>query len=280
MRSTKRFLSLPSVLCTAVACLLCFQTSTADADHISLFVVTGQSNARPDFSIGIEAGLRASGKFERVVVYNKRRGGNWLNQWIANEGNGEFSPGANMLTDLWAPDNSSELQELIASLEGQGHTVELKGFFWFQGESDTINAGSRATYQARFVWMINTLRQHYGNFEVLVTLVDWNHDLTEQLLADGYTPEGVEELRQALIDSATALGGLHHDSREYPRADLWHVAVADDPRGFYAAVTDLGADEARVFLEHTTCEADLNRDGLLNFFDVSIFLQAFNAGCP
>jgi len=28
------------------------------------------------------------------------------------------------------------------------------------------------------------------------------------------------------------------------------------------------------------CEADLNDDGLLNFFDVSAFLNAYNAGCP
>jgi hypothetical protein len=26
--------------------------------------------------------------------------------------------------------------------------------------------------------------------------------------------------------------------------------------------------------------ADLNNDGLYNFFDISIFLQAFHAGCP
>lgn len=30
----------------------------------------------------------------------------------------------------------------------------------------------------------------------------------------------------------------------------------------------------------TECTADLNSDGLLNFFDVSVFLSAFSAGCP
>ena len=28
------------------------------------------------------------------------------------------------------------------------------------------------------------------------------------------------------------------------------------------------------------CEADLNGDGVLNFFDVSVFLSSFSAGCP
>lgn len=252
----------------------------AFADNISLFIVTGQSNARSNYALGIEAGLRASGEYERVVVFHKRHGGNWLNQWILNEGGGVYSPGTNMTNDLWASDGSSELQQLIASLEADGHTVKVEGFFWFQGESDTINAGSRATYQARFEWMISTLRSHYGNFDLLVTLVDWNHDLTDQLIQDGYMPEWVDELRQVLIDTAASLGGVHHDSRGYPRSDLWHVSVSDDPRGFYAAVTDLGADQAGVFLDHTICEVDLNRDGLLDFFDVSAFLQAFNAGCP
>lgn len=42
---------------------------------------------------------------------------------------------------------------------------------------------------------------------------------------------------------------------------------------------DLGAYEYQP--EDTpVCEADLNNDGLLNFFDVSQFLAAFTAGCP
>ena len=32
--------------------------------------------------------------------------------------------------------------------------------------------------------------------------------------------------------------------------------------------------------EYETCTADLNGDGVLNFFDVSVFLSAYQAGCP
>lgn len=270
----------PCKLCIIAAALTLVNMATlAKSDEISLFVVTGQSNARSQYAIGIEAGLRASGQYDRVVVFNKRRGGNWLNQWIVNNA-GNFSPGTNMLEDLWAPDGSSELQQLIDSLENDGHIVTIKGFFWFQGESDTINAGSRNTYQARFSWMIEQLRDQYGHFDLLVTLIDWNPDRTQELLDGGYTPEGVEHLREVLRDTASQLGGVTHDSRGYPRSDLWHVSVSDDPRGFYAAITDLGADQAGVFLAHTSCPADMNGDGVLNFFDISLYLQVFQAGCP
>lgn len=266
-------------LCLITSVCVCLFSSVSAADSISLFVVTGQSNARPNYALGVESGLRASGKYERVVVYNKRRGGSWLNQWINSSG-GDYSPSTNMLEDLWSQDGSSELQQLIASLEADGHSVTLEGFFWFQGESDTINAGSRATYAARFTWMINKLREEYGPFAILVTMVDWNHNLTQQLLDDGYTPEGVEELRTVQAQVAQELGGISFDSRDYIRADLWHVGGSDDPRGFYARVTDLGADQAGAFVRFTSCEADLNGDGVLNFFDVSTFLQLFQQGCP
>ena len=268
-----------SVSVLIVSTIVAWMTPSALADDISLFVVTGQSNARTQFAIGIEAGLRASGEFERVEIYHKRHAGNWLNTWIESNG-GTYSPSTNMLTDLWAPDGTSELQQLIASFESEGHTVTIEGFFWFQGESDTLNAGSRSTYQSRFTWMINTLQDHYGAFDILITLVDWNQDLTELLISYGYTPEGVEELRDALRDSATELGGMYHDSRDYPRVDVWHIGVTNDSRGTYAAVTDLGADQVRTFLDHTACQADLNNDGELNFFDISLYIQMFQNACP
>lgn len=42
---------------------------------------------------------------------------------------------------------------------------------------------------------------------------------------------------------------------------------------------DLGAYEFQP-VAGSTCTADLNNDGTLNFFDVSTFLSAFSAGCP
>ena len=120
-----RWASARRVLLIAM-CMIGLTPLHAFADNISLFIVTGQSNARSNYALGIEAGLRASGEYERVVVFHKRHGGNWLNQWIVNEGGGVYSPGTNMVNDLWASDGSSELQQLIASLESDGHTVTIQ----------------------------------------------------------------------------------------------------------------------------------------------------------
>ena len=41
----------------------------------------------------------------------------------------------------------------------------------------------------------------------------------------------------------------------------------------------INLDDPNVFVA-LACPADLNNDGLLNFFDVSAFIAAYNAGCP
>lgn len=250
------------------------------AENISVFVVTGQSNARPQYATGIEAGLRASGLWDHVVIFNVQHSGNWLTSWVTGNSTNGYTPGTNYTNDLWADDGSSGLQQLINTYEAQGDTVTVEGFYWFQGESDTINSGARAAYAGRLIWMLTQLRDHYGPFDLMITLIDWNHDKTDQLIKDGYTPEGVEEVRDALTTVATQLGGAKLDSREYHRADLWHLSSNTDPQGYYGEVTDFGADQAGIMIKRASCPADLNHDGEINFFDISKYLQLYQTGCP
>jgi predicted outer membrane repeat protein len=64
------------------------------------------------------------------------------------------------------------------------------------------------------------------------------------------------------------------------------LRVQDDPNtsdfgvSRTGPVIDMGAFEFDVAGAPSDCPADLNGDGVLNFFDVSAFLTAFNAGCP
>lgn len=64
------------------------------------------------------------------------------------------------------------------------------------------------------------------------------------------------------------------------------LRVQDDPNttdlgvSRTGAIIDMGAIEFDVAGAPSDCPADLNGDGVLNFFDVSAFLTAFNAGCP
>jgi len=50
------------------------------------------------------------------------------------------------------------------------------------------------------------------------------------------------------------------------------LALLPCPAGELQIVTQYGSSP--------TLAADINGDGNLNFFDVSAFLTAFNAGCP
>jgi hypothetical protein len=259
------------VLVVASACSL--------ADEISLFIVSGQSNARQMYAYGVECGLRAGGDWENVRVYHAYRSGNWMFQWVDGV-EGEYTAAQNFTEDLWAPDGSSGLQMEIQKLEDEGHTVTIEGMFWFQGEGDTGGGLHRREYQPRLTWMLNQLWDHYGDFDVVLTKIDWNHDLLDDLLAIGRTPEDIEEVRAALQATADDLGLGIMDSRDRKRIDVWHIADRDDPRGNYAVVMDLGADEARLMIERNSCEGDLNGDGVLDVFDVFKYLEIFNAGCP
>lgn len=251
----------------------------AAAEEIDLFIVTGQSNARVQYANGIDSGIRAIGRYDNPIVFNATRSGNWLFNWVA-DGAGGYVAGPNFTEDLWAPDGSSALQQFIADLESDGDTVVVRGFFWWQGEGDTGGTIARTVYSEKLQWMIQELWSAYGEFDILFTLIDYNPDELDELMNIGRTPEDVEAIRDQLRDAAEQLGGTVHDSRPYPRSDLWHVSDWDDHRGLYGPAYDIGADEARAFVDHVFCAADLNNDQKADFFDIQMFLNVMMQGCP
>ncbi|MFK7759765.1 MAG: sialate O-acetylesterase [Phycisphaerales bacterium] len=259
--------------------LVSLGTMHSPADEISLFVVTGQSNARANYALGIESGLRASNQWENVKIYHSQRGGNPLSNWVAGV-DGVFSESTNYTQDLWAADGSSALQQMIADLESQGHTVTVEGFFWFQGESDTLSIPDIQQYRSRINWMFNTLRGHYGNFDLVMTIIDYNRERPDFIEILGPPAENIEALRTILVESASDLSAATMDSKGWARLDRWHVGDANDPRGQYGISTDFGADQAGLMVSRAQCQADINGDGSINFLDISAFIQLIGAGCP
>ncbi len=59
-------------------------------------------------------------------------------------------------------------------------------------------------------------------------------------------------------------------------------ATGINENGQIVGVGSLGGDPFRAFILSPAqgCPADINHDGQFDFFDVSAFLSAFNAGCP
>ncbi len=113
------------------------------------------------------------------------------------------------------------------------------------------------------------------------------------------------ELVTLWIEGGTGIGNdVIHAVRQSSKGDtVWDTMIASDPayrarlvstfseNQIIAAwqIGDFGvADieshnlnpDGTLGMPAVVCEADLNSDGVLNFFDVSIFLNAFNAGDP
>ena len=74
-----------------------------------------------------------------------------------------------------------------------------------------------------------------------------------------------------VLNVQTDLGG---DVRNLDDPDTMNTGVS-----VWELCIDLGAFEFQPEAA-AACTADLNNDGVLNFFDVSVFLSEYNAGCP
>ncbi len=76
----------------------------------------------------------------------------------------------------WAPESQGELFDkmiadyaaLVTDYAAQGITVDVKGLFWIQGESDGFNTAAAAKYQANLSGFIEAVRAEMGALPVYV----------------------------------------------------------------------------------------------------------------
>jgi hypothetical protein len=77
--------------------------------------------------------------------------------------------GATSLAGDWNPTNGATYTAFrqtvsngLTALTNAGHTYEIAGFLWMQGESDAFNAGQAAAYNANLTALIADVRTRYG----------------------------------------------------------------------------------------------------------------------
>ena len=270
------------ITCTYSLLSMCL-AATALAGHQRIVVVTGQSNARPEFAIGVVDGILGSGGMPDASLFHRHNSGNWMFRWVDGDP-GAHTLGPNFLNDLWHPDGTSALQKEIEAIEAAGDTWEIDGFVWFQGEGDTGSAYHRDRYHARFEHMISTMEAAYDltrSLRVVVTLIDFNGDVDALFTMGGRTPQDIDAMRavqQAIVDADPARAAV--DSRGWPRFDVWHIGDLDDPRGRYGPLADFGESFSSAYLgaQRGASRADLNRDGVLDLLDIGRFVDGFVAG--
>ena len=74
-------------------------------------------------------------------------------------------------------DMVNALNVAIQELKNQGHSVNIKGFIWIQGEGDGNNTANANAYEARLLTLINDLRDNVVNNNMLTIIlgVDEQH---------------------------------------------------------------------------------------------------------
>ena len=189
-----------------------------------MFLVGGQSNAKPDWASGVERALRDSGRYENMLVVHAYHPGCGLYQWWEKD-----DPAHLYLEDFFNEDNTGLLETKLTGIEAAGDTWSFQGFFWLQGEGDTV-PNATAWYGHRFTTMLGQLQDDLAMdepFPFVIGVIDANQspEYDDDLAAMGKTREDIEAVRQVQFALAQAAPhGVALDTRGYRRGDVWHVS--------------------------------------------------------
>jgi hypothetical protein len=198
-----RHQSLNKVITTG-ALLLCL-VSLLEAVHIKVFLQGGQSNAlgraatsglptkpinlkqpQPDILFYYGSTLTTlrpgSGKktseFGPEVTFGRTVADAYPHSKFALI---KYAAGGTNLHKQWAPPSGSQYLAFrntvttgLAALHAAGHTTEIVGMLWHQGESDALN-NQHPAYQKNLTAFIADMRSHYGaNLPFIVCEIRWD----------------------------------------------------------------------------------------------------------
>lgn len=198
--------------------------SWSEAKTVNVFFAGGQSNAKSTWASAIASGLQ-EGYGSTLVMAFTNHSGTALNQWFTT------TPQTYYSSDLWNASGTGFLQSQIRAITNAGDQAVFRGFFWFQGESDTGDAGSIAAYTNRFKAMMAQLKQDFAmtnDVRFCLAIIDGNPDpyYDDPANTGGRTRADIDALRtNQLVLCAGPLGACV-DTRGYARSDLWHLKTS------------------------------------------------------
>jgi hypothetical protein len=217
--------------------LVLMGVSCAHAATRNVFFAGGQSNAKATWASAIASGLQAGYGADLVMVATNHSGEGLAN-WFTS------GPNANYSNDLFNAAGTGLLQSRIHAITNAGDEVVFKGFFWFQGETDTGSYASMDAYTNRFRAMMAQLKQDLGmetDVNFMLAVIDGNPDpfYDDPANAAGRTRADVDYLRGIQTNLCVAPSGAYVDTRGYTRTDMWHLTTSE--------LTRLGTDMSTVF---------------------------------
>lgn len=202
--------------------------SATQARTVNVFFAGGQSNAGATWSAAIASGLQAGYGTNLLMVW-VQHSGEALDRWYVTE------PRANYSNDFVNATGTGVLQTQIRTITNAGDLAVFRGFFWFQGESDTGSYPAMNAYKDRFLGMMGRLKQDLGminDVEFTLAVIDCNPDpfYDDPANTGGRTRADVDYLRVVQSNMCVGVHRTYVDTRGYTRSDLWHLTTPEAAR--------------------------------------------------
>ena len=220
----RKLLQCKMMLMMAAVHQVLWNAPIAIAADVDVFFAGGQSNALlSPWATSIENVLSGSGHYNNVQVVHARHSGETIANWVLEDGLGGYSRQANYLNDFYNPAGGGLIRQAFDDIIANGDTPVLRGFFWFQGESDTDYAGEVNAYRDRFVGMLDMLEADLGldqPIDFSMAIIDYgvNNNLTTSHQAR------VNDLRAVQTQIGNDFSnGVAVDTRPFSRRDTWHL---------------------------------------------------------
>lgn len=194
----------------------------AHAAHRNIFIVGGQSNAKPVFAESIRQRLDASGQFDQVSIVHSYHPGAWLSRWVGGSASNPVAT-ETFQTDFFNDSNTGALESQIQAAELAGDTWSIDGFFWFQGEGDYKHPPAVESYESRFNWMLDQIEQRFATdpLHLVINGIGYNPDFPN---TNGLSHDRVREMSLGQLGIAERRGdAVWVDTQPYERSDYWHI---------------------------------------------------------
>jgi hypothetical protein len=107
----------------------------------------------------------------------------------------------------------------LGKLDTAGHTYEVKGFYWFQGESDANNPSLAPSYETNLTELIAGVRSHLGLAELPIVIVETqlagtalaNNSASLQTVQTAQATVAGNDNKVALVDTSDLVGSMKDD---------------------------------------------------------------------
>ena len=238
------------------------------------WTVANGSNSGGWTTMQPQTGYFAAGHFGPEVTFSRNLLAEYNNPAIF-----KFTQGATSIFEHWQGPGDGGLYDnmvtglntAITQLENQGHTVNIRGLIWIQGESDSNSQAAATAYFNNLTTILNDLRNNVVNIADLPIILGVDEQYFN--LDDHEQPEILNAHQNiAFNDDNIKFTSMYG----YPKADATHLT----PAGLISHGEDLfDAFQLLVFGENPLEACTISSSGEEESFERSSWGQTFKTDC-